>query len=121
MVPRTRLARFTLYLGAIEVLLLVLQGLFSLAGKAQWAEPLSGWSGFLGFILCVFAFFLFVRWFRKHVMWSVSNRLIVTYLFIGGVPVTLAFALALGTGYLVVEHLATFLAVSEIRAQEQRL
>ena len=39
----------------------------------------------------------------------------------GAVPVTLALALAAGSGYLVVEHLATFLAVSEIQAQEQRL
>ncbi|MFI5106783.1 MAG: sensor histidine kinase, partial [Terriglobales bacterium] len=54
-------------------------------------------------------------------MWSVRNRLIVTYLFIGGVPVTLAVVLALGTGYIVIEHLATSLAVSEINAQQQRL
>jgi sigma-B regulation protein RsbU (phosphoserine phosphatase) len=54
-------------------------------------------------------------------MWSVRNRLIVTYLFIGGVPVTLALVLALGTGLVATEHLATFLATAEMRSQEQRL
>ena len=66
-------------------------------------------------------FFLSLRWFRDHVMWSVRNRLIVTYLFIGALPVGLMAAMALGSGYLVLQHLATFLTVSEIRGQEQRL
>jgi len=54
-------------------------------------------------------------------MWSVRNRLIVTYLFIGGVPVTLAVAIALLSGYLVLGDLAVFSAVSEIKAEANRL
>ena len=54
-------------------------------------------------------------------MWSVRNRLIVTYLFIGGVPVTLAVAIALLSGYLVLGDLAIFSAVSEIKAEANRL
>jgi len=49
------------------------------------------------------------------------NRLIVTYLFIGGVPVTLAVAIALLSGYLVLGDLAVFSAVSEIKAEANRL
>ena len=54
-------------------------------------------------------------------MWSVRNRLIVTYLFIGGVPVTLAVAIALVSGSLVLANLATFIAVSEIKVEANRL
>ena len=64
---------------------------------------------------------LALRWLRDNVMWSVRNRLIVTYLFIGGVPVTLAVAIALVSGYLVLGDLAIFSAVSEIKVEANRL
>lgn len=121
MIPRTRLARFTWYLAAIDALLLAFQWILRLARLPDVAAPLSGWTGFIGFVLAVLFTFLALRWFRRHVMWSVRNRLIVTYLFIGGVPVTLAVAMAIGGGYLMLEQLATFFTVSEIRANEQRL
>ena len=119
--PRTRLARFTLYLAAGVILLEVLGALLRVAGLSSVAEPLRGWTSFLGFILSVALIIVALRWFRSHVMWSVRNRLIVTYLFIGGVPVILAFTLALGSIYVIVEHVATYLTVSKIKAQEQRL
>jgi sigma-B regulation protein RsbU (phosphoserine phosphatase) len=121
LVPRTRMARFTGYVFGLEILLLFLQWIFRKAGATTIAAGLQGWVSFVGLALWVLLLFLVLRWFRNHVMWSVRNRLIVTYLFIGGVPVTLAITLAIGTGILGVEHLATFLAVSEIHAQEQRL
>ena len=121
MVPRTRLSRFTLYLAGIDLLLLALERILRLVNLPHAASPLSGWTGFLTFLVAVLFLFLAVRWFRGHVMWSVRNRLIVTYLFIGGVPVTLAMALALGGGYLMLEQLATFFTVYEIRQYTQRL
>jgi len=100
---------------------MTLKWLFRLTGAARIAGSLDRWTTVLGYVLVFLLIFLALRWFRNHVMWSVRNRLIVTYVFIGGVPVALALAMALGTGYIAVEHLATFLAVSEIREQEQRL
>ena len=119
--PRGRLATFTAYVGAIELVLIAVEAIVRKAGSVSAADSIGGWTGFLGFVLFVLAIILAIRWFRSHVLWSVRNRLLVTYLFVGAVPVTLALALAIGSGYLVVEHLATFLAVSEIQAQEQRL
>ncbi|HST79955.1 MAG TPA: SpoIIE family protein phosphatase, partial [Verrucomicrobiae bacterium] len=119
--PRTRLARFTLYLAGIDLLLIVLERILRLANLPYAASPLSGWTRFITFVLFVLFLFLALRWFRGHVMWSVRNRLIVTYLFIGGVPVALAMAMALGGGYLMLEQLATFFTVSEIRQYTQRL
>ena len=121
MVPRTRLALATIYLAATGIALLLLQWLFKATHATQAAASLSGWTSFLGWVVSVLLFFLALRWFRSHVLWSVRNRLIVTYLFIGALPVALMGAMALGSGYLVLQHLATFLTVSEIRGQEQRL
>lgn len=115
------MALVTLYLAGTEAVLLLLQRLIKLANGTRAAATLDGWTTFLGWVVAVFFLFLALRWFRNHVMWSVRNRLIVTYLFIGALPVALMAAMAMGSGYVVLQHLATFLTVSEIRGQEQRL
>lgn len=120
MVPRTRLAYFTLYTAGMAAVLLVLQWILRLAGTRA-AASLDGWITFLAWLIGVFVFILALRWFRGYFLWSVRNRLIITYLFIGGVPVALLTAMAIGSIYVGVEHLATFIAISEIRSQEQRL
>lgn len=119
--PRTRLGRFTVYLAALELLLLIIGAVLKLAGASTLAEPLQGWTSFLGFVLAVFATLLFVRWFRSHVMWSVRNRLIVTYLFIGGVPVVLVLLMAAISAYFFTGQFAVSLPLSEIQAETQRL
>jgi sigma-B regulation protein RsbU (phosphoserine phosphatase) len=121
MVPRTRLALATLYLAGITALLLCLKWLLKLANAPRAADALSGWTTFLGWVASMLLLWLALRWLRDNVMWSVRNRLIVTYLFIGGVPVTLAVAIALLSGYLVLGDLAVFSAVSEIKAEANRL
>jgi sigma-B regulation protein RsbU (phosphoserine phosphatase) len=115
------MALVTLYLAGTEAVLLLLQWLVKLVNGTGAAATLGGWTSFLGWVVSVFLLFLALRWFRSHVMWSVRNRLIVTYLFIGALPVALMAAMAMGSGYVVLQHLATFLTVSEIRGQEQRL
>ena len=121
MVPRTRLAVAAVYLAGIEAVLLLLKWLLRLAGAPGAASALSGWTTFLGWAAFLLLLVLALRWLRDNVMWSVRNRLIVTYLFIGGVPVTLAVAIALLAGYLVLGDLAIFSAVSEIKAEANRL
>lgn len=121
MVPRTRLAIATVYLAGIEAVLLLLRWLLRLAGASGAASSLNGWTTFLGWAAFLLLLVLALRWLRDNVMWSVRNRLIVTYLFIGGVPVTLAVAIALLSGYLVLGDLAIFSAVSEIKAEANRL
>jgi sigma-B regulation protein RsbU (phosphoserine phosphatase) len=121
MVPRSRLAFVILYLAGTEAALLVLRGLFSLISLPRAADALAGWTVFLGWAVAILLMIRGLRWLRDHVMWSVRNRLIVTYLFIGGVPVTLAVAIGLLSGYLVLDDLAVFSAVSEIKAEASRL
>jgi phosphoserine phosphatase RsbU/P len=121
MVPRTRLALATVYLAGITALLFLLKWLLKLANAPRAADALSGWTTFLAWMVSMLLLWLALRWLRDNVMWSVRNRLIVTYLFIGGVPVTLAVAIALLSGYLVLGDLAVFSAVSEIKSEANRL
>jgi sigma-B regulation protein RsbU (phosphoserine phosphatase) len=119
--PRSRLARFIAYLAAIELVLLALKWIFQRTGAAAIAMPLDKWTGFLGFVLGVLLVFLALRWFRDHVMWSVRNRLIVTYMFIGVVPLVLVLLIASLSAYLLAGQFSAYLTASEIEAQLQRL
>jgi len=112
-----------MYWAGVEAALVLGARFLRLIGATEAAKTLQAWTpaSLLGFVLGILLLILVVRWFRSHVMWSVRNRLIVTYLFIGGVPVTLVLAMAFISGYAVLEQMATFFAVSQIHAQEQRL
>jgi sigma-B regulation protein RsbU (phosphoserine phosphatase) len=121
LLPRSRVAWFAVYLGAIDLLLLVLKAVLNVFGAISAASSLDGWAKLLGLVLCLLLAFLGLRWFRNHVMWRLRNRLIVTYLFIGGVPLFLVILLGLMSGYFFTGQFATFLAVSEMQAQLRRL
>ena len=121
MAPRSRLAFAIIYLAGTDAVLFVLQGLLRLAGLTGAAGTVAAWTVFLGWIVAILLMVRGLRWLRDHVMWSVRNRLIVTYLFIGGVPVTLAVAIGLLSGWLVLQNLAVFSAVSEINVEASRL
>lgn len=121
LVPRTRVGRFTAYLAAIELLLLAMRWVFGRFGAATIALSLGQWTGFLGFILSLLVIFLALRWFRDHVMWSVRNRLIVTYVFIGLVPIALVVLMALISAFFLAGQFSSYLTMSEIEAQLQRL
>jgi len=65
--------------------------------------------------------FLGLRWFRNHVMWSVRNRLIVTYLLIGVVPGVLVVLMASFSTYVLAGQFSSYLTLQEIEAQSRRL
>src|SRR5689334_6347641 len=88
---RSRLARVTIYLVAAYIVLAALR---------RWVAPgIGGWSTFVGFICLVLLFVLSLRWLRTEFMWRLRNRLIITYVFIGVIPVLLLAAMALIAGW----------------------
>lgn len=119
--PKTRTAWFTVYVAGLALLLMVLKYALKIMGSVQAATALDNWIAFLWFLVCVLLVFLGFRWFRKIILWRLRNRLIVTYLFIGGVPVFLVALMAGIAGYFISGQFATFLTLSEIRAQLQEL
>lgn len=119
--PRSRTAWFTLYVAGLELLLYIVKYAFKLLGARRAASALDGWNVFLLVVICGLLLFLGFRWFRNFILWRLRNRLIITYLFIGGVPVILVILMALIAGYFLSGQFATFLTMSEIQAQLQEL
>jgi sigma-B regulation protein RsbU (phosphoserine phosphatase) len=104
-----------MYLAGVEILLYLLQQLFRFVSWTHAADMLSGWIASIGFVFLVLLAILLLKWVRRRVMWSLRNRLIVTYVFIGVIPVILLLAMAIVAGFLFTGQFATFLATSDIQ------
>jgi sigma-B regulation protein RsbU (phosphoserine phosphatase) len=120
--PSTRLGRFTLYLLAIDLVLYAVQKVQGrVAPQAAGHSSLGGWITVLSIIVALLAAILGLSWFRNRVMWRLRNRLIVTYVFIGVIPVLLIIAMALVAGYLFSGQFATFLVTSDLQSELRSL
>src|ERR1700686_2729539 len=93
LLPRTRLARAACYLLGLDLLLFALQRLFGIF-KVSWGQALSGWVGILSVLAIIALTLLAYRWLKAKLLWRLRNRLIVTYVFIGVIPVVLVMAMA---------------------------
>ena len=118
--PQGKMARLACYLAALSIALLLLKFLLGLFRPA-WGEPLGGWIEFFGFVACVLFFILGFRWVRRRILWRLRNRLIVTYIFIGAIPVVLLIAMGLITLYGLGGQFAVFVVTSEIDARLRSL
>jgi len=114
--PQGRMARLACYLAAMAAGLYALEKLLGLFA-ASWGEHLGGWVGFLTFLALVLFSILAFRWLKRRILWRLRNRLIVTYVFIGVVPVVLVAAMAFITLYGLAGQFATFVVTSEIHSQ----
>ena len=106
--PASKLAMVACYLLGLDLLLFGLEKLFGLL-KVSYGDSLGGWVGFLNFVGSVLLVILAFRWLKARVLWRLRNRLIVTYVFIGFIPLILLVSLALGSFYLFAGQFATFI------------
>lgn len=116
LLPTTKVARVAWYVLALDVLLFGLQ----LAGgwmKLSFADSLGGWVSFLSFVAILLFLVLALRWVRAKMLWRLRNRLIVTYVFIGVIPVVLLMALGIGSFYLFAGQFATFIVTTDLDSQ----
>ena len=116
--PTSGLGRFTLYLLLVD---LFIYGLSRLRSGRSGAGALDVWVVLLTSALIVLGFILGLRWFRRRFMWRLRNRLIVTYTFIGVIPLMLVLMMALIAGYLFAGQFATFLASSDLNSELRTL
>jgi sigma-B regulation protein RsbU (phosphoserine phosphatase) len=115
--PQTKLGRTALWFG-------VLTGLFQLLKLVTRSAPgttISGWSAFLSYVLVFCLILLALRWTRRKLMWRLRNRLIVTYVFIGVIPIILLIAMALLAGYLFAGQFATYIALADLQTELDHL
>lgn len=115
------LARVALYLGCVEILFVLLGQIFRLVKLPQLAGALSSWTWYVGFVFLILVGVLSLRWFRRTVMWSLRNRLIVTYVFIGVIPVVLLAIIGIVAAYLFAGQFAGYVVHSDIRSELARL
>ena len=114
--PQGRMARLACYLAGMAGVLYALQKLLHLFAAA-WGQYLVGWVDFLIFIAAVLFSILAFRWLRRRILWRLRNRLIVTYVFIGVIPVVLLVAMAAFSLFLFAGQFATFVVISELNSQ----
>ena len=120
LLPATRLARAACYLLGLDLLLFALQRLFGLL-KVSWGQALGGWVGVLSFLAALLFAVLLYRWLKAKLLWRLRNRLIVTYVFIGVIPVVLVMSMASITVYLFAGQFANFVVTSELDSRLRSL
>jgi phosphoserine phosphatase RsbU/P len=111
--PRGRLAFFTLYVLALDLLLLMVQtigGLF----RGSFGSSLTGWVVLLTLLGAGLLAVLLARRVSSKLLWRLRNRLMVTYAFVGVLPLLVLAALAGITLYLFSGQFATYIVTSKL-------
>src|SRR5258708_6741934 len=111
--PRSRIAWAALYVLALDLLLFAVQWLTRHVSPSM-STSLGGWVTFLSLLAIVLLAIAGFRWLRSQLLWRLRNRLIVTYVFIGVIPVFLLVIISLITLYLLAGQFASFVVTSDI-------
>jgi phosphoserine phosphatase RsbU/P len=115
--PTSKLGKTTLWFGGLAA---VLQ-LWKLIAHSPSGTMLSGWTAFVTYLFVVCLVLRGLRWARRELMWRLRNRLIVTYVFIGVIPIVLLLAMVLLAGYLFAGQFATYVALADLDTELQHL
>ena len=113
--PKSKLGKTTLWFGGLALILQLLQWIT----RSPPGTMLSGWATFIVFVFAACGSLMLLRWVRRQLMWRLRNRLIVTYVFIGVIPIVLLVAMALLAGYLFAGQFATYVAMADLQADLQ--
>ncbi|MBI2677182.1 MAG: SpoIIE family protein phosphatase [Candidatus Koribacter versatilis] len=98
-IPQTRLAQLTAYATGITLLFgLLLLALRTFGGSEGAISFAQWWFTATRVVTVLLLFALLVRWVRQRFLWSLRRRLLVTYFFIGVIPIVLLVVLA-GTAF----------------------
>jgi phosphoserine phosphatase RsbU/P len=116
LLPKGKLAFITWYFLGLDVLLFLLQKLANLLHK-PFGKYLGAWIVFLSLVVIALFCVIAARRLSSKLLWRLRNRLIVTYIFIGVIPLVLLVALAVRTFYLFAGQFATFVVTSKLQAE----
>src|SRR5208282_484281 len=111
--PQSWIKWAALYVVALELFLFAVQLLTRRVSPAI-SESLAGWIDFLSLLALVLFAIAGFGWMRSKLLWRLRNRLIVTYIFIGVIPVFLLVVISLTTLYLLAGQFASFVVTSDI-------
>ena len=106
--PTTKWGRITVWLGILCLLLWI-------ADSSE--RKVDGWAVFATLVFAFLALVMFCRWGYRPLLWRLRNRLIVTYLFIGVMPILLLLLMGGVAGYLFAGQFATYVAISDLHSE----
>lgn len=111
--PQSRVAWAALYVLALDLFVFAVQ---MVAGRfwPGMSGSLTGWIIFLSLLAIALLAIAGFRWLRLQVLWRLRNRLIVTYVFIGVIPVLLLAVISVIALYLFAGQFASFVVTSDI-------
>ena len=115
--PRSKLGRTTLWFGGLTLLLEVVRWIT----RSPSDSLLGGWTKFIALVFVFCALLMALRWTRRRLMWRLRNRLLVTYVFIGVIPIILLVVMALLATYLFAGQFATYVAMASLQSELQHL
>jgi len=116
LLPKSKVAQTAWYLTGLAIFLFALQRILELF-HSKFGAGLRGWVTFLSIVVILLFGFIGMRWAKSRMLWRLRNRLIVTYVFIGVIPVVLLVALTLGSLYLFAGQFATFIVTTRLNSE----
>jgi len=120
LLPKSRLAQVAWYLLGLAVFLFALQRILA-HFHSSYGSSLGGWVIFLSLLVIGLFGFLGFRWVKAEMLWRLRNRLIVTWMFVGVIPVVLLVALTVGSLYLFAGQFATFIVTTQLNSELREL
>jgi sigma-B regulation protein RsbU (phosphoserine phosphatase) len=111
--PTTKWGRMTVWLGVLCSLLWI--------AAAAPNSTLSAWTTLVTIVFVFCALVLLIRWGYRPLLWRLRNRLIVTYLFIGVMPILLLLVGGALAGYMFAGQFATYVAVTDLHSELMHL
>src|SRR5258706_6025418 len=122
--PPNRLQALWLRMSFVDIAALVVIVAYAALWVSRSFFPRTPQGGFLLF-LAVLAFgYVMVRgfrWARKHLLWSLRNRLVIAYLFIAVVPVLLLLTMAGLGAYLLYWQLGAYFLYTDMQERLRRV
>src|SRR5208283_596060 len=115
--PTSRLGKITLWFGGLALLL----QLWAWIARSPSGTMLSVWTGLVTYVFLACLLLRGVRWARQRLLWRLRNRLIVTYVFIGVIPIVLLVSMVLLAAYLFAGQFATYVALADLNTELQHL
>jgi sigma-B regulation protein RsbU (phosphoserine phosphatase) len=118
--PRSRLAFFTLYLLALALLLLIVEEVGGL-WRGSFGSSLTGWVVLLTILGVVLLAALSLRRVSSKVLWRMRSRLVLTYAFIGVIPLVLLVVLAALAFYLFTMQFTAYIFTHRLESDVRSL
>lgn len=116
LLPKSKIAQVAWYLLGLDLLLFALQRVFRAFGST-YGNGLGAWVTFLSIVVLVPFSVLALTWLKARILWRLRNRLIVTWVFVGVIPVVLLVGLTFLSLYLFAGQFATFIVTTQLNSE----